>query len=194
MAGDTTTAATVMRMDEGLDTGPVCLSVGLEIGPDTTAGELHDALAARGASLMLQALAGIEQSVLQCRPQPTDGVTYAAKIGKGETAIDFSHPAARVHNHIRGLSPAPGAWLEMTGAGGRRERVRVLRSALAPGSGTAGTVLDHALTVACGEGAVRLVTLQRAGKRPMPAEEFLRGWPVAPGTRLQAIPGAGVAH
>jgi methionyl-tRNA formyltransferase len=184
MAGDGTTAASVMRMDEGLDTGPVCLSEGVAIGPDMTAGELHDVLAERGAQLMVRALAEIERGTLGCVPQPADGVTYAAKIDKAETTIDFSVPAQEVHNHIRGLSPAPGAWLEMAGPGGKRERVRVLRSALEPGSGPPGTVLDGALTIACGEGAVRLLVLQRAGKRAMPADEFLRGWPVAPGTRI----------
>ena len=186
MAGDTATAATVMRMDAGLDTGPVCLTDEIAIGPDTTAGELHDALAERGAGVIVRALAEIERSGLRCEPQPTVGVTYAAKIDKAETAIDLSRPAQEVHNHIRGLSPAPGAWLELAGAGTKRERVRVLRSALAAGAGPVGTVLDGALTIACGEGAVRLLSLQRAGKRAMPAEEFLRGWPIAPGTRIQA--------
>jgi methionyl-tRNA formyltransferase len=184
MAGDAATAASVMRMDEGLDTGPVCLAEEIAIGPDMTAGELHDEMAGRGAALMVRALAELEHGRLTCTPQPADGVTYAAKIDKMETEIDFARPAREVHNHIRGLSPTPGAWLGLAGAGGRRERVRVLRSALAPGSGPAGTVLDGALTIACGEGAVRLVTVQRAGKKAMPAEELLRGWPIAPGTRL----------
>jgi methionyl-tRNA formyltransferase len=184
MAGDAATAATVMRMDEGLDTGPVCLAEEIAIGPDMTAGELHDVMAARGVALMVRALAELEGGKLSCTPQPADGVTYAAKIDKAETQIDFARPAREVHNHIRGLSPAPGAWLELAGAGGKRERVRVLRSAMAPGSGPAGTVLDGALTIACGEGAVRLVTLQRAGKKAMPAEELLRGWPIAPGAQL----------
>jgi methionyl-tRNA formyltransferase len=184
MAGDAATAASVMRMDEGLDTGPVCLTEPVAIGPDMTAGELHDVLAERGAGLVARALAEMERGALGCAPQPTEGVLYAAKIDKAETGIDFARPAREVHNHIRGLSPVPGAWLEMVGAGGKRERVRVLRSGLTPGSGPPGTVLDGALAIACGEGAVRLITLQRAGKRAMSAEEFLRGWPVAPGTRL----------
>ncbi len=183
MAGDAETAATIVRMDEGLDTGPVCLEERVGIGPDTTAGDLHDALAERGAGLMAHALAAIEQGALACTPQPASGVTYAAKIDKGETAIDFSRPAREVHNHIRGLSPAPAAWLELAAADGKRERIKVLRTALAEGMGPAGTVLDAALAIACGKGAVRLLEVQRAGKRPMTGGEFLRGFPIAPGTR-----------
>lgn len=184
MAGDAETAATVMRMDEGLDTGPVCLEERVPIGPEMTAGELHDALAERGADVMVRALAEMEQGALHCVPQPAAGVTYAAKIDKGETGIDFSRPARAMHDHVRGLSPAPGAWFDMVAGDGKRERIRVLRCALAEGTGPAGTVLDGALTIACGEGAVRLVEVQRAGKRPMPASEFLRGFTVMPGTRL----------
>ena len=111
MAGDAMTAATIMRMDEGLDTGPVCLAEPVPIGPDMTAGELHDVLAERGAALMVRALAEIERGALPCTPQPDAGVTYAAKIDKAETGIDFTRPAREVHNHVRGLSPFPGAWL-----------------------------------------------------------------------------------
>jgi methionyl-tRNA formyltransferase len=187
MAGDTETAATVMQMDEGLDTGPICLEERVGIGPDMTAGELHDVLAQRGASLMVRALAEIEHGRLAGVPQPAAGVTYAAKIGKGETVIDFSRPAQEVHNHVRGLSPIPGAWFEMAaGHHGGSERIRVLRTALAEGGGPAGTTLDGALAIACGEGAVRLLEIQRAGKRPMSAAEFLRGYPIAPGKRLSA--------
>jgi methionyl-tRNA formyltransferase len=181
MAGDAATAAAIMRMDEGLDTGPVCLAEPVPIGADTTAGELHDALAERGAALMVQALAGIERSTLTCAPQPDVGVTYAAKIDKAETGIDFTRPAGEVHNHVRGLSPFPGAWFA---AGEKRERIKVLRTRLAPGSGAPGTVLDGPLTIACGEGALQLLELQRAGKRPMAAAEFLRGFPLPPGTLL----------
>jgi methionyl-tRNA formyltransferase len=186
IAGDTGTAAAVMRMDEGLDTGPVCLAEPLSIGPDMTAGELHDLLAQRGAGLMVRALARLERGALNCAPQPAEGVTYAAKIDKGETGIDFSRPAGEVHNHVRGLSPAPGAWFDLATAEGKRERIKVLRTALADGAGPAGTVLDEALAIACGAGAVRLLELQRAGKRPMSAVEFLRGFPVKPGLRLSA--------
>lgn len=181
MAGDAATAATIMRMEEGLDTGPVCLAEPVPIGADMTAGELHDVLAERGAALMVQALAEMERGRLPCVPQPVEGVTYAAKIDKAETGIDFARPAREVHNHVRGLSPFPGAWFA---AGEKGERIKVLRTRIAPGSGAPGTVLDAALTVACGEGALQLLELQRAGKRPMQAAELLRGFPLRPGTRL----------
>jgi methionyl-tRNA formyltransferase len=183
MAGDAETAVAVMRMERGLDTGPVCLAEPVAIPPDMTTGELHDVLAQRGASLMVRALGALERSALDCAPQPADGVTYAAKIDKAEARIDFARPAADVHNLIRGLSPFPGAWFE-TDAGGKRERIKVLRAQLAEGSGAPGEVLDDKLTVACGEGAVRLVDLQRAGKKPMRAEEVLRGFALPPGTQL----------
>jgi methionyl-tRNA formyltransferase len=184
MAGDTETAVMVMRMEEGLDTGPVCLSETVGIAPDMTAGDLHDLLRERGADLMVRALALLEQGRLEARPQPAEGVTYAAKIGKGEGRIDFGAPAASVHNLIRGLSPHPGAWLERQGGANGPERVKVLRSTLAEGRGAPGEVLDDRLTVACAEGAVRLIEVQRAGKRAMSAAEFLRGVPVPKGTRL----------
>ncbi len=183
MAGDAATAATIMRMDEGLDTGAVCLAEPMPIGPDMTAGELHDALAERGAILMAQALAEIGRGTLSCVPQPDEGVTYAAKINKAETGIDFTHPAHGVHNHVRGLSPFPGAWFAV---GEKAERIKVLRTRIASGSGAPGTVLDATPTVACGEGAVELVELQRAGKRPMPAAELMRGFPLPTGMRLGA--------
>jgi methionyl-tRNA formyltransferase len=183
MAGDTETAVMVMRMEQGLDTGPVCLGEPVLIGADETAGELHDVLAQRGASLMVRALSALERGSLDCTPQAGDGVTYAKKIDKAEARIDFGADAGRVHNLIRGLSPFPGAWFE-AGADGKRERFKVLRSALADGRGTPGTVLDDQLTIACGSGAVRLIELQRAGKKPMPAAEVLRGFPLPPGTPL----------
>ena len=183
MAGDAETAVMVMRMEEGLDTGPVCLAEPVAIGPEVTAGELHDELARRGASLMVRALGGLERGLLECTPQPGEGATYAAKIDKAEAHIDFTRPAREVHNLIRGLSPFPGAWFEATAAG-KVERVKVLRAGLADGSGVPGEVLDDALTVACGSGAVRLLELQRAGKRPMGAADFLRGFPLARGAVL----------
>ncbi|KAB2915491.1 MAG: methionyl-tRNA formyltransferase [Hyphomicrobiaceae bacterium] len=183
MAGDAETAATVMRMDEGLDTGPVCLSEPVAIGSDMTAGELHDVMAESGAKLMVRALAELERGCLACVPQPVDGVTYAAKVGKDESRIDFGRPASEVHNHIRGLSPFPGAWFE-TSMGGKPERIKVLRTTLSGGAGAPGSVLDDALTVACAEGAVRILEVQRAGKRPMTAGEFLRGFPLKRGTQL----------
>ncbi len=183
MAGDAETGVMVMRMEEGLDTGPVCLAEPVAIGPEVTAGELHDELARRGASLMVRALGGLERGLLECTPQPGEGATYAAKIDKAEAHIDFTRPAREVHNLIRGLSPFPGAWFEATAAG-KIERVKVLRAGLADGSGIPGEVLDDALTVACGSGAVRLLELQRAGKRPMGAADFLRGFSLARGAVL----------
>jgi methionyl-tRNA formyltransferase len=179
MAGDAESGVTVMRMDEGLDTGAIALAERLPIGPDMTAGELHDALARLGADLMLRALGALERGALTLTPQPAAGVTYANKIGNDETRIDWTKPWKEVHNRMRGLSPFPGAWFDLAGA-----RVRVLRSTRGEGSGAPGTVLDDRLTVACGEGAVRILELQRAGRRPMKADEFLRGMPLAAGTRL----------
>ncbi len=184
MAGDTETAAMVMRMGEGLDTGPVCLAQSVPIGPDTTAGELHDDLAAKGARLLVKALDALERGTITPIEQAADGITYAAKIDKAEARIDFFQPAYKVHNLIRGLSPVPGAWFEATHAGTPPERIKVLRSSLVNGHGAPGTVLDEALTIACGGGAVRLVEIQRAGKKPMPAGEFLRGFPLTPGTQI----------
>jgi methionyl-tRNA formyltransferase len=183
MAGDAETAVTVMRMDEGLDTGPICLAERVPIGPKTTAGELHDHLARLGASLMVRALAALDRDSLVATPQPGEGATYAAKIDKAEARIDFAKAARDVHNQIRALSPLPGAWFEV-GRDRHCERVKVLRSELADRSGPPGVVLDGTLTIACGEGAVRLVEVQRAGKKPMPVKEFLRGFALPPGTRL----------
>jgi methionyl-tRNA formyltransferase len=185
MAGDQRTAVMVMRMEEGLDTGPVALSEFVPIGPDTTAGELHDKLSERGAALIVDALAKLEAGALETVPQPENGVTYAAKIDKKESQIDFSKPAAEVHNHVRGLSPFPGAWLEATPPGGKPERIKVLRTArVESGSGQPGEVIDDKLSIACGNGAIRLVEVQRAGKRAMSADEFQRGFSMPRGTRL----------
>jgi methionyl-tRNA formyltransferase len=185
MAGDAETAATVMRMEAGLDTGPICRMERVPIGADATAGELHDILAERGAALIVRALGELEQGRLDCTPQPADGVTYAAKIDKSETRIDFARPARAVHNQVRGLSPAPGAWFQAAHEG-RSERVKLLRTQLVAHtpSAPAGSVLDDALTIACGEGAVRVLEVQRPGRKPMAATEFLRGFPLGPGTRL----------
>ena len=190
MAGDTETAVVVMQMEEGLDTGPVGLTRKVPISPDMTAGELHDILARRGADLITAALAELERGTFVAVPQPDEGVTYAAKIDKAEGRIDFARPAAEVHNLVRGLSPFPGAWFEAAPAGGPRERIKVLRTALAEGRGRPGEVLDDKLTIACGEGAVRLAEVQRAGKRAMTAEELLRGFTIPRGTRI----GEGRAH
>ena len=181
MAGDTETGVSIMRLDEGLDTGPVCLRERVPIAPDMTAGELHDLLATSGAKLMVNALAPLESGTLDCRPQPGDGITYAAKIDTAEARIDWSRPAQEVHNRIRGLSPHPGASFEIE-LNGKRERVKALRSTLASGAGAPGTLIDDRLTIACGEGGLRLIEVQRAGKRPMAADEFLRGVPLRSGT------------
>jgi methionyl-tRNA formyltransferase len=186
MAGDTETAVMVMRMEEGLDTGPVGMTKTVPIGPDITAGELHDTLASRGAELIVAALAALEAGTFNAVPQSSEGITYAAKIDKKETGIDFTRPAAEVHNHIRGLSPFPGAWCEVAPEGGKPERLKILRSTLAEGHGEPGTVLDDALTIACGDGAVRLLEVQRAGKRAMTAEEFLRGFTMPRGACIPA--------
>jgi methionyl-tRNA formyltransferase len=181
MAGDRETGVTVMKMDEGLDTGGVVMQQGrVQLDSDWTAGDIHDKLKLIGAGLMLVALAALEKGQLHLTPQPTEGVTYAAKIAKSETRIDWTRPWNEVHNHCRGLSPFPGAWCEFPGAG----RVKILRTTKDEGSGPPGRVLDDKLTIACGSGAVRLVELQRAGKQPMAADEFLRGTPVAPATVL----------
>jgi len=183
MAGDAETGVMVMRMSEGLDEGPICLAERVAIGHDQTAGGLHDELAAIGAGLMARALAALERESLDCVPQEETGVTYARKIAKDEARIDWSGEARGVHNRIRALSPAPGAWFEVAAKGGR-QRLKVLASALEEGSGAPGEVLDDRLLVACGEGAVRLLELQRAGKRPMEAGEFQRGLALPAGTRL----------
>lgn len=179
MAGDPETGATVMKMNEGLDTGDMAMAERIPIGADMTAGDLHDALARLGADMMPRALAALERGTLQFTPQPAQGVTHAAKISKDETRIAWAKPWHEVHNHIRGLSPFPGAWCEVDGV-----RVKVLRTTKGEGSGKPGTVLDDKLTIACSEGSVRLCQVQRAGKQPMQAEEFLRGTPVASGRVL----------
>lgn len=184
MAGDNETAAAVMRMEEGLDTGPVCMEARIEISDNMTAGELHDEMAEKGAALMVRALETARQGRLTCRAQPEDGVAYAKKVLKSETRIDWSNPAHAVHNHIRGLSPWPGAWFEAE-LGGKVERIKVLKSVVADGAADAGTVLDDTLTIACGEGAVRLVEVQRAGKKPMSAEAFQLGAKLSKGVCLE---------
>ncbi|NKN35057.1 methionyl-tRNA formyltransferase [Agrobacterium sp. a22-2] len=181
MAGDAETGMMVMKMDKGLDTGPVALTRTVAIRPDMTGGELHDALKLVGAEAMREAMARLEAGDLPLTPQPADGVLYAAKIDKAETHIDFARPAGDVHNRIRALSPFPGAWFEAE-INGRVERIKVLASLLAQGSGRPGEVLDDDLTIACGEGAVQLTRLQKAGGKPLPAVDFLRGAPLVPGT------------
>lgn len=179
MTGDKESGVTIMQMDEGLDTGAMVLGERAPITADMTAGDLHDELSKRGADLMLRALAAAERGSLTPKPQPEAGVIYAEKIRKDETRIDWSKPASEVHNHIRGLSPFPGAWFELGGV-----RVKALRSTLGEGKGASGTALDDKLTIACGDGAIRLNQIQRAGAKAMQAEEFLRGTPAKTGTLL----------
>jgi methionyl-tRNA formyltransferase len=183
MAGDAETGVCVMKMEAGLDTGPVAMTQKLPIEPDATAGELHDRLARLGADLVGSALDALERGVLTLQPQPEAGVTYAAKLDRAETRIDWRAPWRQVHDHIRGLSPFPGAWFEFP-LDGKPVRVKVLRTTAAAGGGEPGALLDDRLTIACGEGSVRILQLQRAGGKAMGAEEFLRGTPLAPGTRL----------
>jgi methionyl-tRNA formyltransferase len=177
MACDSQTGVMVMRMEEGLDTGPVLIAERIPIGRKTY-GEAHDELAGLGADLMGRALAALEHGSVTETPQASEGVTYAKKIDKAETQIDWSQPAWRLDCHIRGLSPAPGAWFEAKG-----ERIKVLLAEPLDGRGVPGEVLAD-FTIACGEGALNLLTVQRAGRAPMEWSAFLRGFPLAPGEKL----------
>jgi methionyl-tRNA formyltransferase len=186
MAGDAETGVAVMRMEAGLDTGPVGMVEKLAIGPDMTAGELHDRLAHLGADLMARALAALARGSLGFTPQPDHGVTYAAKIGNSDARIDWGWDAQRLHDHVRGLSPFPGAFFEAD-LGKGPERVKVIRGTLAGGPDVVaapGTLLDASGVVACGAGAIRLVQVQRAGKAAMSAADFLNGARLKPGDRL----------
>lgn len=183
MSGDAETGACVMKMDEGLDTGDVCLCERLPISAGMTAGELHDQLASRGAPLVVDALARLDAGTISCSAQPQDGVTYAAKIDKAEARIDFTGSAGEVLNHIHGLSPFPGAWLEASGENGP-VRVKILKAEPANVEGRAGQLLDDELTIACDTGAIRPTLLQRAGKGAMDRSAFLRGFPLAAGSRF----------
>ncbi|MBQ0816387.1 MAG: methionyl-tRNA formyltransferase [Methyloceanibacter sp.] len=183
MAGDAETGAAIMRVTEGLDAGPVCLVERVEIGPDMTAGELHDTLSPLGAEAMVKALAALEDGSLDCRAQDDEAATYAPKLDNKEARIDWRLPASDVHDRIRGLSPYPGAWFEIE-LSGKRERIKVLSAMLAEGQGVPGTLLDDHLTIACSEGAVRLIRIQRAGKKPMSVQAFLNGVTLKSGTVL----------
>jgi methionyl-tRNA formyltransferase len=183
MAGDQATGVAVMKMEEGLDTGPVALVERVPIGPDIAGGELHDVLARLGADLMARALAALSRGALSFTPQPEQGVTYANKIKNEEARIDWSRPARAVHDQVRGLSPFPGAFF-MADLGKGGERVKVLRTALSAGTGEAGKLLNAEGAVACGNGAVRLVQVQRAGRGVVTAAEFLRGARLDAGARL----------
>jgi methionyl-tRNA formyltransferase len=185
MAGDSETGVMVMKMEAGLDTGPVAATARVAISPDMTTGELHDALAAAGAELMPQALRDLERGALAFAPQAEKGVTYAQKIDKSEGRIDWRKPAREVHDLVRGFSPFPGAFFE-SDLGHGVERVKVLRTKLDNGDGPPGAALDDKGLIACGEGAIRLVEVQRGGKAPMGVAEFLRGRKLAPGVTLAA--------
>ncbi|HEY4112532.1 MAG TPA: methionyl-tRNA formyltransferase [Rhizomicrobium sp.] len=177
MAGDAATGVMVMRMEEGLDTGPVLMSKRVAIGRKAY-GELHDDLSRLGADLMARALAALERGSIDEHPQEGEP-TYAKKIGKNEARIDWSKSAREIDCLIRGLSPSPGAWCEAKG-----ERLKLLCAEPLSGGGAPGEILDDQLTVACGEGALRLLRLQRAGKSVMTAEELLRGFALQQGERL----------
>lgn len=184
MAGDGMTAVAIMKMEKGLDTGPVCLSRDAAIPDGMNSGALHDVLAKVGADLMIEALSQLEAGLLTAALQDAVGVTYAAKLEKSETRIDFSKPARDVVNHIRALAPVPGAWFEAPAPSGKPERIKVLSAEAVAGEGEAGEALDDALTIACGVGAIRLLKVQRAGKNAVSADEFLRGFDLAAGARV----------
>jgi methionyl-tRNA formyltransferase len=173
----------VMKMDVGLDTGDVAMAEHVAITDEMTAADLHDRLSRLGADLAVRAMAALERGQLELTKQPTEGVTYAAKIDKAEAHIDWNRPAHAVLRHIHGLSPFPGAWSELQTAS-EPARIKILRCELASGTGTPGEVLDDCLTVACAGGAIRIVELQRAGKAPMKAAEFLNGTPLQRGSRF----------
>jgi methionyl-tRNA formyltransferase len=179
MAGDDETGVTIMQMEEGLDTGPMLLTARLPIGPRTTGHELRNRLADLGAQLLPPALDGLAAGTLIARPQPADGITYAKKLSRDQGRIDWTRPAAVLERAVRALSPQPGVFLEHAG-----ERIKVLAADLADGSGAPGTVLDERLTVACGQGALRPLLLQRPGRGATEVAAFLRGYPLPPGTPL----------
>jgi len=181
MAGDAETGVTIMQMDAGLDTGPMLLQERLVLGPADDAGTLHDKLAAVGARLILQALDGLASGGLTAVPQPADGVTYAAKITRADERLDWRRPAERLVRQVRSLSPRPGAWFE---AAGERLKVLSAEAVSAPGDREPGVALDDHLTISCGSGAFRIVRIQRAGRAPLPAEDFLRGFRLPRGTKL----------
>jgi methionyl-tRNA formyltransferase len=183
MAGDAESGVMVMKMDAGLDTGDVAMAERIHITDAMTAADLHDALAPLGGDLMVRAVGALERGKLQLTKQNDQGVTYAAKIDKAEARIDWNKPARDVLRHIHGLSPFPGAWCEIS-IEGAFARVKILRCELVDRAGAPGDVLDDRLTVACKQGAIRILELQRAGKAPMKAEEFLRGTPLQPPMRL----------
>ena len=184
MAGDDASGVMVMKMDAGLDTGDVAMAERLAVTDSMTASDLHDALAKVGAALMVRAIDALERGEMNLVPQGADGVTYAAKIDKDEARIDWTKPAREVLRHCHGLSPFPGAWSEIE-LDGQPVRLKILRGELASGRGAPGEMIDANLTVACGEGAIRILELQRAGKQPMMADVFLRGTRLPEGSRMR---------
>jgi methionyl-tRNA formyltransferase len=188
MAGDRETGVMVMQMEAGLDTGPVGLVDRVMIGAEETAGELHDRLSRLGADLMVRALAALSRGSLHFTVQSEEGVVYAHKIDKAEARIDWSRSARDLHDLVRGLAPSPGAFFEADFGKGP-ERIKILRAHVVAAQGQPGTLLDERLTVACGEDALRLIDIQRAGKAPMSAEEFLRGVKLDKGRVLAAAVG-----
>ncbi|MCK1712254.1 MULTISPECIES: methionyl-tRNA formyltransferase [unclassified Bradyrhizobium] len=183
MAGDAESGVMVMKMDVGLDTGDIAMAERIAITDSTTAIDLHDRLSRLGADLMVRAMAALDRGALQLKKQSEDGVTYAAKIDKAEARIDWTKPARDVLRHIHGLSPFPGAWSELADVS-ENARLKILRCELATGSGAPGAVLDDQLTIACGEGAIRILELQREGKARMQATDFLRGVPLKAGANF----------
>jgi methionyl-tRNA formyltransferase len=179
LAGDRESGITIMQMDQGLDTGPILLRRAIEVGPRETGAGLHDRLASLGAGLIVEALEGLADGRLRPIPQPAEGATYAAKLAREEERLDWREPATLLDRRVRALAPRPGAWCEIAG-----ERVKVLEAEAVEGRGLPGRLIDDRLTIACGEGALRLLKLQRAGKAPLAAEDFRRGFRLAPGTAL----------
>ena len=179
LAGDRETGVTIMMMDEGLDTGPELLKGAVPIGPSTTGETLHDQLAALGARLIVEAVEGLAAGRLTPAPQAEEGATYAAKLTREEGRLDWTQPAVELERQVRAFSPWPGAWFQHDS-----DRLKVIAAELAPGSGAPGSVLDGQLTIACGEGALRLSIVQREGRAPVDAAALLRGYPIAPGSVL----------
>jgi methionyl-tRNA formyltransferase len=181
LAGDTETGITIMRMDAGLDTGPILLREAIPIAPKETAGSLSERLAALGARLIVDALDGLARNAIAPRPQPSEGATYAAKLRRDESRLDWRRSVVELERQVRAFDPWPGAWFE-----GRGERLRVLAAEAIPGPAPAapGTVLDERLSIACGEGVFRPLRLQRAGRAPLDTSTFLRGFALPPGTVL----------
>jgi methionyl-tRNA formyltransferase len=178
-AGDAVTGVTIMQMDEGLDTGAMLLREDIPITPTTTGGSLHDDLSALGARLAIEALKQLEAGSLRAVPQPLEGVTYAAKLAKEEGRIDWRRPAAQIDRQLRAFTPWPGVWFDLNG-----ERIKLISAKPIVGRGEPGQVLDDKLTVACGEGALSIGAVQRAGKAAMSAADLLRGFAIPAGTRL----------